>query len=211
MARLRKTKEELEFSLVQQLHLLRKACGGGFSDPWDFTEAINVAARVRVLVHHHGQSNSLLGQLGLRTGPYLNTLGPGNTLVIPSAFGPFPRFLAPYDPPWREKDLIELGDWWEDSELNVGGFVTSRKKLILTIANQDGGAHADADTEDWVLYLRRYHTTGWHHTHEDGTREPMLGWEYGTVRAIGFELVWSLGHNQPAYATAQPERYGDMD
>lgn len=215
MPRVKRTTEELEFALVQQLRLLRKACDGGFNDPWDFTEGINVAARLRVLLHHIGSdtnSNALLEQLKLREGRYLNTEGQGHTLTLPSFLGPWPRYLAPYKP-WSETDMIPLDQWWEAVTISPawGGPLISRKGLVLVISNQDGGAHIDDDIEEWVAILRRKHPTGWHSLDEDGTTQPIRGWEYGTVRCVGMELLWSLQQNHGQDIRGIRDKFDDTD
>ncbi|MGC2803329.1 MAG: hypothetical protein WCA41_15965, partial [Candidatus Acidiferrum sp.] len=65
---IKRTSAELERELSEQLQLLRHAC----SAYDEGLEAIgkHIALSIRVLVHHHGQSNSLLHQLGLRSIPF---------------------------------------------------------------------------------------------------------------------------------------------
>ena len=74
--RVQRPKEELKRELVEQLALLRHSCtafDNGF-------EAVgkHIALSLRVLLHDHRQSRSLLDQLGLRNGRYLTSAPPLN-------------------------------------------------------------------------------------------------------------------------------------
>ena len=205
MANVDRTTNELEFTLIEQLRLLRKACGN--DERWDFTEGHNIVTRLRVLIHETPQSHSLLGQVGLRSGRFLNSCGPGNTLVVPSTFGPWPRFLVPYQP-WSDENWIEFEDWWLNSQINVTKYRSSRKELITMLANQEGGAHVDPKTKAGLAELKRS-GTGWFNVFEDGTKRPMKGFEVATARAIGFELLWSLENMHHAFLNSLREKFGD--
>lgn len=205
MTKVTRTTGELEFLLVEQLRLLRKACGN--DNQWDFTEAHNIVTRLRVLLHETARSHSLLGQVNLRSGNFLHSIGPGNTLVIPSTYGPWPLFLMPYRP-WAETDCICFDDWWENTPINVSKYKSSRKELVTMLANQEGGAHVDPNIKAGLADLRR-NGTGWSYISEDGDNSPMHGFETGTIRAIGFELLWSLEKMHSVFLSSLREKYGD--
>ncbi len=205
MSKVERTTEEKEFLLVEQLRLLRKACGN--DERWDFTEGHNVVSRLRVLLHQTSSSHSLLSQLDLREGRFLNSIGSGHTLVIASMFGPWPRFLMPYRP-WSESDCIDFVDWWENSEIAVSRYRSSRKELITMLANQEGGAHVDPKIKVGLAELRRK-GSGWHYINEDGSSPPMHGFEIATARGIGFELLWSLEKMHGEYLESLRRRFGD--
>lgn len=205
MAKVSRTTEELEFMLVEQLRLLRKSCGN--DEQWDFTEGHNVVARLRVLLHETPQSHSLLGQLNIRSGKFLHSVGPGSTLVIPASYGPWPRFLIPYSP-WSESDCIDFEDWWLNTEIKVSKYASSRKELITMLANQEGGAHVDPNMKAGLADLKR-NGAGWSYISEDGSNPLMHGFEVGTIRAIGFELLWSLEKTYGNYLASLREKYGD--
>jgi len=206
VASVERTLEELEFSLIEQLRLLRKACGN--DDDWDFTEVHNVVIRLRVLLHETPKSHSLLSQVKLREGIFLHSIGPGNTLVMPSTSGPWPRFLMPYRP-WLESDCITFDDWWENTHINVSKYSASRKEMVAMLANQEGGAHVDPKIKVGLAELRRK-GTGWSVFKGGGSSKPMQGFETATVRAIGFELLWSLEKAHGLYLSGLREKYGDI-
>jgi len=201
-----RTKEELESLLVDQLRLLRKSCGN--DERWDFTEGHNVVTRVRVLLHQTSKSHSLLEQLNIRDGMYLNSIGAGNTLVLPAIYGPWPRFLIPYRP-WSLSNCSPFKEWWESSLIIVANVRTSRKELVTMLANQEGGAQVDPEMKAGLANLRRS-GSGWSYIHDDDSHSPMNGFEIGTARAIGFEVLWSLEKYHGEYLGDIRERFGDV-
>lgn len=206
MTKVARTQGELESLLVDQLRLLRRSCGN--DERWDFAEGHNIVTRLRVLLHQTHISHSLLEQLNMRNGKFLNSIGPGNTLVIVSTYGPWPRFLMPFRP-WSESDSIPFDDWWENSSITVGKVKSSRKDLVTMLANQEGGAHVDPEMMAGLAELRR-NGTGWSYINGDGGCSPINGFEIGTARAIGFEVLWSLERSHVEYLKKLRERFGDV-
>lgn len=206
MATVPRNQEELELLLVEQLKLLRKACGN--DNDWDFTEGHNVVIRLRVLLQETNRSHSLLSQVDLRSGNFLHSIGPGNTLVVASTSGFWPRFLVPYEP-WSESNCIDFEDWWENTEITVSRYRSSRRELVSMLANQEGGAHVDPNLKAGLAELKRG-GTGWHTFDGDGNSSPMQGCEIATVRAIGFELLWSLEKAHSVLLNKLREKYGDF-
>jgi hypothetical protein len=183
---------------------LRKACGN--DERWDFTEGHNVVARLRVLLHETNSSHSLLGQLDMRNGQFLNTIGPGNTLTLASLYGPWPRFLMPFQP-WSSNNCIDFDDWWNNSKVTVSRYSSSRKELVTMLANQEGGAHVDPQMKAGLAELRR-HGSGWYLMSDEGN-SPMHGFEIAAVRGIGFELLWSLENMHGEYLGSLRKKYRD--
>jgi hypothetical protein len=63
--------------------------------------------------------------------------------------------------PFLGDELVEmpLRAWWDDDPVFVHDEVTfTRKKIVLSVANKDGGVHVDADLEEYysVLSAGRY-------------------------------------------------------
>jgi len=206
LTKVARTQNELESLLIDQLRLLRKSCGN--DERWDFAEGHNIVTRLRVLLHQTHLSHSLLEQLNMRNGKFLNSMGPGNTLVIASTYGPWPRFLMPYSP-WSESDCISFDDWWENSSITVAKVKSPRKELVTMLANQEGGAHVDPEMKAGLAELRR-NGTGWSYIYDDGSHAPMNRFEIGTARAIGFEVLWSLERSHGEYLKSLRERFGDV-
>lgn len=126
--RMQRPKGELKQELVEQLALMRHAC-----EAYDKRlEAIgkHLALSLRVLLHQHGQSRSLLDQLGLRTGRFFDTAGPLNpgnlatdfplvVLRLTNEGGSYlPLVAAPGggDQPPRAVSFV---DWWNGPSLKT--------------------------------------------------------------------------------------------
>lgn len=68
----------------------------------------------------------------------------------------------------------------------------TRSDVILTVRNQDGGAHYDADIKNELYAKLKYEGAGWFLQKSDGTMEPVQGMIEAMVAQIGFELMGSL-------------------
>lgn len=133
-------------------------------DSGDIDEYINMAARLRVLLHE-GKGESLFKQLGLKDklamlntaleeefwhgtlkidGVLANSVCAFYLYPIPAKNGD-PGPLAPLgegSPVYSSLTAFE--DWWQEAVfVRPNNARLSRKKLILTVANQEGGAHVD--------------------------------------------------------------------
>lgn len=134
-------------------------------------DAKRLAAHLRTLLHDAGQSTSVLAHLGVKESlPWLDTaIAPDPTWTYEFALGlcrmtadPGPMADMHYVPP-----LSDLGpdrthppaafvDWWNDPVLtNHDGHAFSRKDFARFVANQDGGAHVDANLDATYAALTR--------------------------------------------------------
>jgi hypothetical protein len=118
--------------------------------------AIDISVRIRTLVH--GTSSST---------PYLSFIDPDfwdlmiyhlprkkdhpdAVLVIKqpimlSADGAA-RFQRPtFVEPGAEYELAPIRQWWTEEYLVLGSVRSSKKQIVLDLANKDGGAHVDED------------------------------------------------------------------
>lgn len=68
----------------------------------------------------------------------------------------------------------------------------TRSDVILTVRNQDGGAHYDADIKNELYAKLKHEGAGWFLQKSDGTMEPVQGMIEAMVAQIGFELMGSL-------------------
>jgi hypothetical protein len=118
--------------------------------------AVDISVRIRTLVH--GTTSST---------PYLSFLDPNFLdLMIyhlqrkhdhPDAVfvlkQPFEirsdnssRFVRPtFVEPGSEYELVPLSQWWSEEYLVIGSMRSSKKQIVLDLANKDGGAHVDED------------------------------------------------------------------
>ena len=135
-------------------------------------EAKRVAINIRVLVHDTKNSVSLLNQLHAKGIGFVNTNAHKNSfanwklnkvtmsggvfnektpyigIVGKEVTGNSEGIVIKYFPIYQEwknyHSIIDFNSWW-NSEIydNRNGYTLTRKKLILNVANKDGGAHID--------------------------------------------------------------------
>lgn len=113
-------------------------------------EALRLAVSLRVLFHDTPTSTSLLTHLGIKdTAKVLSTFRPipqrPGVLVaaIPLWVSADGQRQAPLDDlEWSE--FMPVTEWWAQLVM-TGRNNLSRKDVVLAAANQDGGAHIDAN------------------------------------------------------------------
>lgn len=170
LARIARPRNELKKELVEQLQLLRRACQTFDSG----LEAIgkHIGLSLRVLLHHQGRSRSLLDQLGLRSGRFLDSAGPlhpSNLLTecnlvahqISDSGGRYVPVICTGFPPYQMKP-VPFVKWWNDPVLkDIKGRTFSRRELIQNVADTDGGAHVDPDLDEAYMAISRQNSLNW--------------------------------------------------
>ena len=158
---------ELQAHLDEQLRFLERSADAfdrGFED-----EGKRLAVAIRILVHDTNLSHSLLGQVGMKTQPFIDTslpfdpknvashhglisirLGGGGAKYVPHLDSGFPARRIPFDQWWNEPVIV-------DGKRRQ----FSRKDLVLTAANQDGGAHVDPSLDNAYAELSRRNSLNW--------------------------------------------------
>ncbi len=159
---------------------------------------------IRVLVHDTAKSRSLLTQLDLKETPFVDTaapMNPKNLLTEASLVGMATgdtglEYWAPLDDhPYGERHA-PFAEWWvtpviRDEAKNL----FTRQQVVLTAANQAGGAHVDPELDEAYARLSSHNTMGWVVTHGEG-EGPLLGVELATIRQISHEVLKTL---DPSY------------
>lgn len=207
--RTKRSEEDLKQELRDQIELLQHACQSYDSG----REAIgkHLALSLRVLLHHHGQSRSLLEQLGLRQIEFYDTGGsinPANLLPMcglliskmSSGEGRYiPRVAAPPNPhhPIRK---IPFDQWWNEPVLkDQSSRIFSRFDLVLNVANTDGGAHVDPELEAAYMDLSRNNSLGWRFSN-GSIEEAFKGRpELACIRQIAEEVLLTLSEDALEY------------
>ncbi len=189
-------RKELESHLEEQLSFLERSCNS-YDEGFD-AEAKRLAITIRILVHDYKTSHSLLGQLGEKGRKFLDStfnLTPQNGvalhggLVCPSSSGSYIAMLDELPPPAFK--WVDFETWW-----NMPALVDSkqreltRKTIILTAADQDGGAHVDPRL-DQVYYELMKNSLGWSYGTDSGDR-PIEGAHKATIRQIAHEVLKTL-------------------
>lgn len=202
MARVPQTHAELEAHLQAHLGFLQRsadAYDSGFED-----EAKRLAVSIRVLVHNTKSSQSLLTQLQRTSTMFYDTcpaFDPRNLAtfqgLVALNLGTTKKYVAMLDRlPMKKIPKTDFMFWWNkvvfvDKDRNQ----LTRRDLVLSVADQDGGAHVDPALNETYASLSRLNSLGWMIS-EAGTQRPMPGPEHAAVRQIAHEVLKSL---KPGY------------
>src|SRR5215203_633591 len=204
--------ERFQKELKKQLGFLERSCQ--WFDEGHVDEAIRIASILRTLIHNTASSASLLKHLNA-TGIRLWSTTHGAPEGAITYFGMVQYRLcngiSSYGPSFDDTPITELvpvSEWWEQvvyvfpagkaaqsKEEEERGFRLSRKNIVLTATNKDGGAHVDKKL------TRAYETLA-----ADGA-VGSFGWKIEGVsqvfsityahlvslRQMGFEVLRSLG------------------
>ena len=206
--RIARSKPDLLQALQEQFRFLARS--SAHFDDGDEAEAKNLAVILRKLLHDDGrQCVSVLTQLCERdrlqyidTAPQVDAknlmpmCGLAGRQTLPDESGA--RWLATLDqqPPERTGRMSEFGHWWRsDVTRDARHNLWSRQRLVLVVANEDGGAHVDAALSESYHALARENAMGWrfHPPGDDSGGVPFLNSPVlASIRQIAWELEWTL-------------------
>ena len=179
--------------LRRQLLFIESSCCG--YDSGIHEEALRIAVSLRVLFHHTGNSHSLIEQLGVKSSLHLlstfcerkpNEAKQGLAVSIGGIISE--AGVSPELGLSQHERLLPFATWWREI---VHTFNTdlSRKDIILSAANQDGGAHVDPTPSPHTKELRagvgmiRYTT-------DKGTIvRPLSNAHFHLLRQFGYEIL----------------------
>lgn len=195
---------------IQALELSIDALDKGYEG-----EAGRLAAAIRVLVHDTSSSHSLLGQLGQKNIPFYDTSLPYNPKSIMPYVGltamdvtkQLATHVALLDnlPPESPLRWVDFDEWWNRVIfIDKNASETSRKDLILALANKDGGAHVAPVLDEKYANLSRRNSLAWRFVNPRGD-VPLGGPEKAAVRQIAHEVLKSLN---PAMPSMKPDVKG---
>lgn len=202
---------DLRRELQDQVSLLVHACNSFDSGLRPIGK--HIALSLRVLLHHHGQSQALLQQLTIRSKRFMDSAGALNPrnlmtdcpLCLTRVSSSCAEYLAlceggggPLPPRW-----IPFAEWWNNPVIkDNAGRHFNRRELVLNVADTDGGAHVDAELDEAYMSLSRENSLGWTFT-SDGVSVPLGGPELPCVRQIGHEVLESLKAKAQDYVTVE--------
>lgn len=214
MAKRALTDADLMRHLSEQLGFLEDS-GRAFDEGRD-GEAKRLAVTLRVLLHDTEKARSLLSQLGRKSGLFWDSAGPDNPRnllpfggLVGMRIGPADgRYFALLDdtPIGRH---VAFDEWWNAVVFRDQSRTTtlSRRDLVLTAANQDGGAHVDPALDERYARFARDNAMGW--SYSDGqTEKPMDGAVGVAIRQIAHEVLRSL---VPGYRKSPPNNMPGRD
>lgn len=166
------------------------------------TYAQDIAVKLRVIFHNTNNSKSLLRQLKLEHIPFVdsakrysstnmlshNGLISSQTIVGPGHDGSW-SYIAPL-----EKAVIQIvgfENWWDSKKVIADGQrnIFTRRKLILELADTDGGAHVDEGLKEDYHKLTRQNSLGWVQMDQWGKSEAMGNPVPPSIRQIAFETI----------------------
>lgn len=168
-----------------------------------------LSTTIRVLVHDTPNSHALLGQTGdLSSMAFLDTslpinprnlLSHGGLVVMQMTAGHgaswVPRFVVPGPPvPGAEARLVPFGTWWKENIMkDHNGALWSRDRMVLAIANKEGGAHVDPTQPVDVRSIEEENSMGWsYHDPLVGDQPMSNGPLMPSIRQIAHELEDSV-------------------
>jgi hypothetical protein len=210
--------ERFQKKLREQLGFLERSCQ--MYDEGHIEEAIRIAGTLRTLIHDTGKSTSLLKHMnatGIRLWSTTDSaperaamyygMGQYRHLNGVSSFGPSfdntPTMeLLPLDEWWGQVVYVfDAGEDAQTDEEREKGFRLSRKDIVLTAANKDGGAHVDKKLTRAYERLTADGAVG-SFGMEIGGEVQVVPIKYAhlvSLRQIGFEVLKSLaGTGKPA-------------
>jgi hypothetical protein len=188
---------DLKQQLRRQLDFVRRSAE--HYDEGVREEAIRIAVALRVLFHDTRASTSLLTHLGIKQSVKMLTIIPDAYVKIPGtnrviarltpAFSPETGFITSFEKLERN-ELVTVDAWWEQAVLCREDPLT-RRDVVLSAANQDGGAHVDpnpsAKTQQLVAGVGSYQPAG-------TTEEiPLDNVHFALLRQLAFEVLNSPG------------------
>ena len=200
--KIKQTKQELLSHLADNMQFLQLSAAA--FDKGLLGEAKRMAVAVRVLVHDTPKSKSLLGQLKYKTNmSFFDTAHdykPDNLMNHHGLVGlkidlenfTESSYNVPLTLDGRPNKFILFADWWNkvvivDNKKNV----FRRRDIILSLANQDGGAHVDPELNLAYAQLSRQNSIGWVLSSAQG-QKPLGAVEFFSMRQLAHEVLVSV-------------------
>ena len=204
--------ERFQKELKKQLGFLERSCQ--WYDEGHVDEAIRIASTLRTLIHNTASSTSLLKHLnatGIRLWSTTRGAPEGATWYAGMGQYKYLNGVSSYGPSFDDTpimELVPLSEWWEQvvyvfpggeealsEEEEEQGFRLSRKNIVLTATNKDGGAHVDKKLTRAYERLAADGAVGSFGYVVDGESRvlPIKYAHLVSLRQMGFEVLRSLG------------------
>ncbi|KST49673.1 hypothetical protein NE256_13100 [Enterococcus faecium] len=204
------TEDNLKDSLNEQYHFLLQSASQ--FDKGNFFEAKRLATTSRVLLRDTRNSASLLKQLGVKDSLlYYNTSlfikdvvlysGPVTIATIPNKlngqyFNTYWPLFDEYGPSPTLVPLLSFDHWYNTKMLINGIDSFTRKEIIGYLADQDGGAHIDAEIDKKYHNLKQsVYSMSMQQLNTFSKNLPFENLHYALMRQIAHELIVTLNKN----------------
>ncbi|HEY9168264.1 MAG TPA: SEC-C domain-containing protein [Lutibacter sp.] len=184
----------------EQIEFLKNSCNS-FDNGFD-GESKRIALTLRVLLHDTKQSHSLLGLMNKKVIDFISTnakFEPSssfsfNGLAMMASTANGYKYTAMLDNA-EFNYFISFENWWNEIIFidNENKTIT-RKELVLTAANQDGGAHIDSSLERTYARISKENSLGVSTEYENKSI-PLQNAERASLRQIGHEVLKTLEPN----------------
>lgn len=203
--KIKRSTDDLFDRLKEQWDFLKESCkayDNGFEN-----EAKRIALSSRILLHDTKQSESLLKQLAIKdTIKFIDTAHYYNeNNLMPSSCLTYMRaasngkddsakvipLLGEYRCFHTQPNYKNFSVWWNSVVIDDRTRKFSRKDLILSSANTDGGSHVDPKLPKDYYNLTRNNSMGWILC-IGGIKKPIKDFCLASIRQIGFEIDLTL-------------------
>jgi hypothetical protein len=208
LAKYTKSIEQLNSEFQEQLSALRTS--NASYDSGSLWEAKRLATSIYILFHDARNNQSITQTLNIkggikllssaveRTYPLGSTVlfrSPHNIVTVnmgPSGVTCAPNFDRTF--PMSSYKWLNFPKWWEEKVLDDGGSMhLSRKNIIFSMRNQDGGSHVDPELTDENYYKFKHIGVGMqilsHNSSGDQSGPtPIPNIISATVRQISWEV-----------------------
>lgn len=205
------SQDELNSHLAEQIAFLEASILS--YDSGNTSEAKRLASTLRLMLHDTRNSKSLLGQLGLKILKFCDTSNysgynatPWDVAVYTGLVGQcinMAKYRVEFVPLLDHESengpiWVDFEHWWSTTVIKDELRNTfSRRDLVLTMADQDGGAHIDPVITDKYAALSRQNSVGWVGAVGNTDYRPIPYPERAAVRQIAHELLKTLN---PSYS-----------
>jgi hypothetical protein len=167
------------------------------------TIAQDIAVKLRVIFHTTNNSKSLLKQLRLDHIPFVDT---GKKYEVKNLLISHWGLISPQttlghggDGSWKyvpmlshsTSKLVDFENWWNTKKVLVDkkSNIFTRRKLVLELADTDGGAHVDEALKADYHDLTRKNSLGWFNVDQWGKSEALENPVPPSIRQIAFETL----------------------
>jgi hypothetical protein len=170
-------------------------------DEGDESIAAEMAVKMRVLFYNSNSSKSLLRQLKLTDIQFVDTSSRYSSrnllthlglLLTEAKFtqeGIVSKVLIKHD--LSDKRLIDFHNWWDNKVVVSDKYnkTFTRRRLILELANTDGGAHVDDKLKQDYWKLTRENSVNWFIQAKGGVQVPIDNPVPKCIRQISHEVL----------------------
>ena len=192
--------EELDTHLRRQLRFLITSCYA--YDQGDFAECVRIAIALRIIFYQSFTSKALLPRTSLAAiklfssvlrARAINETGPYTPLCA-LQYGTTMTYIPKIDS--ERLTILSVDAWWEQAIIisSHNSHCLSRKQLVKSVANKDGGAHVDDAPDQASFAIREENALGWMHFSGGNGGVPMqdLNIESASLRQIAHEVLRSV-------------------